>query len=471
MALPQDLADIVGPSHVLTGDDTAPYAMDWIRVYPSSPLAVVRPQNTQQVAQIVRYANDHGVALVPMGGNTGLSGATQANGAVIVSLERMNAIHDIRPAARIAVVQAGAVLSQVHAAVDDHDMVFPVTFGARGSATIGGILSTNAGGSNVLRYGNTRDRVMGIEAVLPDGRVLNAMSQLHKDNSGYDLRHLLMGAEGTLGIITAAVLKLAPKPKAYATAMIAARSLSDALDVLNDLQDATGGGVEAFEYMPRDYVQAHLDHKPNARAPFDEMYDVNIMVEIATTVDDMARPNSAGQISLVSLLEHTLAQFLDRGAILDAVVAQNSAQRAEMWDRREAAAELTLRLPNLVNNDVAVPLDQVPVFLDRADVALRQVDPGLRLMVVSHLGDGNIHYAVSASTADPAIKDAIMQCVEDIVLDLGGSFSAEHGIGKAKLPSMRRRKDPVALSVMGQIKRALDPNNIMNPGKLLPDLD
>jgi len=471
MELPRDLAHIVGASHVLTGDDVAPYAMDWIRLYPSKPLAVVRPQNTQQVAQIVRYANDHHVALVPMGGNTGLSGATQSNGAVVVSLERMNAILDIRPSSRIAIVQAGAILSQVHAAVEDQDMVFPVTFGARGSASIGGILSTNAGGSNVLRYGNTRDRVMGVEAVLPDGRVLNAMSQLHKDNSGYDLRHLLMGAEGTLGIITAAVLKLAPKPKAYATAMIAARSLGDALDILNDLQDATGGGVEAFEYMPRDYMQAHLDHKPNARQPFNQMYDVNIMVEIATTVDAMAQPDATGQIALVSLLEQTLALFLEHGAILDAVVAQNSFQRAEMWERREAAAELTLRLPNLVNNDVAVPLDQVPIFLDRAEEALRQVDPDVRLMVVSHLGDGNIHYAASASTADPQLKDAIMQCVEDIVLDLGGSFSAEHGIGQAKLSSMRRRKDPVAMSAMWQIKRALDPNNIMNPGKLLPKLD
>jgi FAD/FMN-containing dehydrogenase len=468
MTIMQELINIVGEKHVVTGVDLERYSIDWMKQYPSSPIVAVRPASTQEVSEIVQLANKHGIAIVPMGGNTGLTGATQANGAIVLSTERMNAIRSIRKSARIAIVEAGAILANVHTAVDDHDMIFPLTFGARGSATIGGVLGTNAGGSNVLRYGNTRDLVLGIEVVLPTGEIMDLMSELHKDNSGYNLRHLLIGAEGTLGIITAAVLKLSPKPKAYATAMVAVQNLNDALTLLNRLQEETGRAVEAFEYMPRNYIDAHLAHFPAARAPFDEMYDVNIMVELGTTIDALARTNDQGKIIFVDQFETILGEFFEQGMVLDAVVAQNEAQRAEMWQRREAAAELSFNFPNIVNNDVALPLDRVSEFLDRAGQELAQIDPEFKTFVVSHLGDGNIHYVVSASRKDAEVKNAIMETVENIVLDMGGSFSAEHGIGVSKLPSMHRRKDKIALDVMRKIKAVLDPENIMNPGKVLP---
>ncbi|SMO87880.1 FAD/FMN-containing dehydrogenase [Thalassovita litoralis] len=464
----KDLTAIVGDAYVLTGSDTEKWSHDWIRKYHYSPLAVVRPATTQEVSDIVKWANRTGTPLVPISGNTGLAGGGRADGAVMLSLDRMNTIREVRDASRIAIVEAGVVLADVHAAAEQQDMIFPLTFGAKGSAMIGGVLSTNAGGSNVLRYGNTRDLVLGIEAVLPNGEIMNIMSELHKDNSGYNLKHLLIGAEGTLGIITAAVLKLHPKPKAYATAMVAAPSLPAALDLLNRLQEATGGAVEAFEYMPRHHIEAYMQIKPGAREPFDAPYDVNIMVEVGVTAPRDATPGPDGQIPVTGYLEDVLAQMFEEGTVLDAVVAQSQAQRQDMWERREAAAEIAMsRLP-IVSNDIALPLDKVATFLEIMETRLPQVDPAAQPVIVAHLGDGNIHYTVWPGSQDEDVHDAIMEATEEEVLKLGGSFSAEHGIGTSKLPSMRRRKNPVALQTMKAIKAALDPNNILNPGKLLP---
>jgi FAD/FMN-containing dehydrogenase len=464
----KDLTAIVGDAYVLTGSDTEKWSHDWIRKYHYSPLAVVRPATTQEVSDIVKWANRTGTPLVPISGNTGLAGGGRADGAVMLSLDRMNTIREVRGASRIAIVEAGVVLADVHAAAEQQDMIFPLTFGAKGSAMIGGVLSTNAGGSNVLRYGNTRDLVLGIEAVLPNGEIMNIMSELHKDNSGYNLKHLLIGAEGTLGIITAAVLKLHPKPKAYATAMVAAPSLPAALDLLNRLQEATGGAVEAFEYMPRHHIEAYMQIKPGAREPFDAPYDVNIMVEVGVTAPRDATPGPDGQIPVTGYLEDVLAQMFEEGTVLDAVVAQSQAQRQDMWERREAAAEIAMsRLP-IVSNDIALPLDKVATFLEIMETRLPQVDPAAQPVIVAHLGDGNIHYTVWPGSQDEDVHDAIMEATEEEVLKLGGSFSAEHGIGTSKLPSMRRRKNPVALQTMKAIKAALDPNNILNPGKLLP---
>lgn len=469
MSIVNKLKTIVGEDYVLAGDDIGKYATDWLGQYASTPLAVVRPLSTQEVSDVVKLANVENVPIVPMSGNTGLAGGGYAEGAIIVSIERMNKIRDIRPEAKVAIVEAGVILANVHTAADEHDMIFPLMFGARGSAMIGGVLSTNAGGSNVLRYGNTRDLVLGVEVVLPTGEVMDIMSELHKDNSGYNLKHLVIGAEGTLGIITGAVLKLQPKPKAVATAMLACSSLPDALKVLNTLQQETGNCVEAFEYMPANYIESHLEIYPDARAPFDCRYDVNIMIEVASTIKSMADTDAEGKMRWMSLLEDILGDFLEQGIILDAVVAQNEAQRMEMWARREAAAEISLRRRPLVNNDIALPLDKVAVFLDIAEERVRKVCPTATFLEVAHLGDGNIHYVVWPNSNDSAYIDTIMETVEDIVLELGGSFSAEHGIGRSKLPSMRRRKNPVAVSMMRQIKQAIDPKNIMNPGKVIPE--
>lgn len=465
----EKLQAIAGKDHVLTGADMGRFSHDFTRTYHWTPLAVVRPGSTAEVAKIVKLANEARTPVVPVSGNTGLAAGARADGAIMISLERMNRIREIRADARLAIVEAGVILSDIRSAVEDHGLVFPLTFGAQGSAMIGGNLATNAGGSNVLRYGNTRDLVLGLEVVLPNGSVMDLMSELHKDNSGFNLKHLIIGSEGTLGIITQAVLKLVPKPRAYATAMVAAPSLEGALTLLNRLQEATGGAVEAFEYMPRSYVEQHLKIIKDAREPFDVPHDVNILVEVGATSPRDAAVAPDGQIPLTAYLENVLEELFQQGAVLDAVVAQNETQRREMWARREAAAEVTLsRLP-IQNNDIAVPLDKVAIFLERADAMIARIDTGARPMVVSHLGDGNVHYAIWPNTKDPDTMNRLMEGVEEIVLELGGSFSAEHGIGTAKLPSMARRKNKVAMAAMRAIKTALDPNGIMNPGKVLPE--
>jgi FAD/FMN-containing dehydrogenase len=463
------LFTFLDPAAILRGDDMAKWQSDWTHSYHSTPLAVVRPSNTMQVSDIVKWANTTGTAIVPVGGNTGLAGGTQNDGAVMISLDRMNQIDEIRPDARIAIVGAGVILSTLHDAVDAHDLIFPMTFGAKGSATIGGMLSTNAGGSNVLRYGNTRDLCLGIEAVLPNGEIINLMSELHKDNSGLNLKHLLIGAEGTLGLITRAVLKLSPKPRAYATAMVGAQTLGGGLTLLNTLQEATGGAVEAFEYMPQAYIKAHLDMFKTAKAPFDNPHPANFLIEVGATAPHDCAIQSDGSIPVVTQLETSLAALLETNDIQDAVVAQNEAQRRAMWERREQAAEVVLTQGPVIQNDVAVPLDQMQHFLDRASATLAQVDPDATDISVAHVGDGNIHYTVSPSSNDAAHKDKIVEAIEDVVQQICGSFSAEHGIGISKRNSMKRRKDPVALATMKTIKQALDPNGIMNPGKVYPD--
>lgn len=464
-----ELKAIVGDNHVLTGADMVPWKQDWIKKYDSEPICVVRPANTQEVSAIVKFANASRIPIVPVSGNTGLSGGTQCNNGIVLSLTRMNAIREIRPESRVAIVESGVILETLHDAVARHDLVFPLTFGAKGAALIGGVLSTNAGGSNVVRYGNTRDLCLGIEVVLPSGEILDLMSELHKNNSGYDLRHLMIGAEGTLGIITAAVLRLSPNPLAYATAMVATPTLTAALELLNRVQIATGGAVEAFEYMPDVYMKAYAARHPENPSPFDQDHPICVMIEVATTVEQDAKPAQDGSIPLTARLENILGDMFEVGLVTDAVIAQSEAQRASMWQRREAVAEIVLSNPPICNNDVAFPLDKVETFLSRADAAVHAIDPKAKPIPVAHLGDGNIHYAIWMDDGSDAAHDQVMEAVEEIVKELGGSFSAEHGIGLSKLPSMRRRKNPIALQTMRSIKAALDPMGIMNPGKLLPD--
>jgi FAD/FMN-containing dehydrogenase len=462
------LRALLGPAHVLTGPETEAFTREWTRKYRWQPLCVVRPADTAQVAGVLRIAQGAGVAVVPVGGNTGLAGGTKADGAIMLSLERLNRIRALNPAARTVTAEGGVVLSRLHEAAEAEGLYFPLWFGARGSAMLGGALSTNAGGSNVLRHGSTRGLCLGLEVVLADGRVLDLMSGVHKDNTGYDLKDLFIGAEGTLGIITAAVMKLVPAARAHATATLAAPSLPAALDLLHRLQDATGGLVEAFEFMPRSFMTRLGERRPDLGQPFDTIHDVTILVELGATAPRDCTPREDGTVPLTDLLEDTLGTLMEQGAVLDAVIARSDAQRRRMWERREAAAEITLTQTPLVDTDVCVPLDQVAVFLDRAQARLATMDPAATDVTVAHLGDGNLHYTVFPGRDDPAHLDAIREMIEDVVLSLRGSFSAEHGIGLSKLPSMARRKDPVALDVMRAIKQALDPMNTLNPGKTLP---
>ena len=468
MSLVADLKALLGEAHVLTGADLAKYRHEWSGHFHPDPCAVARPGSTAEVSQVLQCAGRHGVAVVPVSGLTGLVGGAMTRGGLMLSVERLNRIRDIRPETRIAVVEAGVVLQRLHEAAEAEGLYFPLWFGARGSAMIGGVLSTNAGGSNVLRYGSTRALCLGLEVVLADGRVLDLMSELHKNNAGYDLRQMFIGAEGTLGVITAAVMKLVPRPLAYATATLAARSLPDALILLNKLQAASGGSVEAFEYMPASYMRRLAEARPDVRLPFDRRYETNILVEIGAVAPRDAVPGVDGTFPIVLLLQEVLAGMMEEGAVLDAEIAQSEQQRLAMWQRRELAAEITLARQPTIDTDVALPLDKVPEFYDRIHARLPALDPGCETLSVAHLGDGNVHFTVFPTRDDPALYDAVVTAVEDVVEELHGSFSAEHGVGLSKLKTMARRKDPVALDVMRAIKMALDPDGRMNPGKVIP---
>ena len=468
MDLLDDLVAALGSAQVLTGSDRASYQSDWTGHYTSDPAAVVRPGSTAEVSTVMQIAARHGVPVVPVSGRTGLVGGAMTSGGLMLSVERLNRIREIRVPSRLAIVESGVVLARLHEAADAKDLYFPLWFGARGSAMIGGVLSTNAGGSNVLRYGSTRALCLGLEVVLVDGRVLNLMSELHKNNSGYDLKDLFIGAEGTLGVITAAVMKLVPRPRAYATATLAAHALPDALTLLNRLQEATGGAVEAFEFMPDSYMRRLAEARPDIRQPFTPRQAVNILVELGATTPRDATPGEDGTVPIVAVLEDVLARMITEGTVIDAEIARTEAQRRAMWERRELAAEITFARKPAIDTDVALPLDKVVTFLDLIHARLPALDPDCETLSVAHLGDGNVHFTVFPTRDDPALYDAVVEAVEDVVQELGGSFSAEHGVGLAKLPSMARRKDPVALDVMRAIKTALDPDNRMNPGKILP---
>ncbi|MGX9356448.1 FAD-binding oxidoreductase [Roseobacteraceae bacterium S113] len=463
-----DLTALIGAKHVLTGTDAARYGKEWTGDYPSMPAAVVRPGSTEEVAAILRHANETRTPVVPVSGNTGLTGGTHAEGALMLSLERMNKIREINPEARTAVVDAGVVLSSVHDAVAEHGLQFPMTFGARGSCMIGGMLSTNAGGSNVLRYGSTRDLCLGIEVVTPAGEIMDLMSALHKNNSGYDLRHLMIGAEGTLGIITGAVLKLSPAPKVRATAMIGLKRVETGLALLHRLQEDSGGAVDALEYMPAIYNRRYDHHHPGTPLPFAEEHPATIMVELASSRPIDVEADGDGRPRLAGMLEDALGRYLDDGMIDDAVVAQNENQRRAFWARREAAGEITFDGTPVVNTDIALPLDRVAEFMDAMEARLPSFEADAESFSVAHLGDGNVHYSVMLNREDAALKDRVVEAIEEEAVSRGGSFSAEHGVGLSKLSTMRRRKDAVSLDVMRAIKAALDPNGIMNPGKVLP---
>ena len=468
MTLISDLTERLGPSHVLTGADMDRYARDWTGAYPGQPVAVVRPADTAEVSACMALAARHGVAVVPVSGNTGLVGGTFTQGGLLLSLERMNRIRDLNPVTRSATVEAGVILSKLHEAAAERGLYFPLWFGARGSAMIGGVLSTNAGGSNVLRYGSTRSLCLGLEVVLADGRVLNLMSALHKDNSGYGLRDLFIGAEGTLGIITAAVMKLVPAPRAYATATLGLRNLGDALVLLNRLQEASGGLVEAFEFMPASYSRRLAHVRPDLGLPFDDIPEVTILTELGATSPALCDVRDDGSVPLTDLLETTVAGLMEDGLIHDALVAQNEAQRRAMWARREAAAEITFAKRPFVDTDIAVPLDCAVDFLTKIHARLQAVEQADEALTVAHLGDGNLHFTVFPVDGSKATYDRVITMIEDVVAELHGSFSAEHGVGLSKLASMARRKDGVALDVMRAIKAALDPEGRMNPGKVIP---
>ena len=467
--------DVLDAGQVLVEtDDLSRYGRDWTGQYSGMPIAVARPSTVQQVSELVKLSAAHGVAIVPVGGRTGLcGGGVPVAGAptLMISMERMNAVRSIDTAARTITVEAGAVLENVQNATLKHGLIFPLMFGAKGSCMIGGNLSTNAGGSNVVRYGNTRELCLGIEAVMPDGTIVTGLHGLRKDNTGYDIKNLLIGAEGTLGIITAAVFKLSPEPIVRATAFLSISTLAATVDVLNRLQDATGGAVEAFEYMPRVMVDTICRSLPDIRQPLDEPAETGLLIEVASSRADDAEMLDDGTVALQNRVLEVLGELMEEEIVVDAMIAQSEQQRADLWVMRESVLEAIMEHGEFYALDISLPLAKVAEFVETMDVFCAPL--GVQPLTVAHLGDGNLHYCLTAAGGHDFASlpiDAVTAQASTLLAELGGSFSAEHGIGQSKLEMMKQLKDPGQLAVMRVLKRALDPQNVMNPGKMVPDL-
>ena len=460
------LAAALGPGGLLTNPaDIAPFGVDWRGLYSNAPRAVLRPRDPASVAEAVRLCAEAGVPVVPQGGNTSLvAGAipSRPGAEFVLSLARLNRVRAIDRAGLSMIVEAGVTLQRAQEAAAEHGALLPLSIGSEGSAQIGGVLSTNAGGNNTLRFGNARDLILGLEVVLPDGRLWNGLRLLRKDNTGYALKHLFAGAEGTLGIITAAALKLYRAPRERRTALCALPGIEAVLDLFARCRDEDESALYAFEYISGPAMALNAKHMPNFRLPFAEPAAHYALVELATT-------RRAG--TLRETLESVLAGALEHDIIADAAIAESEAQRRDFWAMREHMTESQKREGASVKNDVSVPIASIPTLLTRAETMLTQRYPGARMAAFGHIGDGNIHLnVIQPEGEDPAAfgarAEALMEDVNAIVADLGGSFSAEHGIGMIKRPAFAHWRDATEREAMRRIKDTLDPRGIMTPGKL-----
>ena len=469
------LIEICGNAHVLTGDAIEPrYRQDWLGLYESHPLYVVRPDSTRTVAAIMKACAETKTPVIPLGGNSGLTGATiagEAEGILLMSLERMNNVRTIDTDGQVMIAEAGCIIENLHKAADQAGLMFPLVFGAKGTAHIGGALATNAGGLNVIRYGNVRDLCMGLEVVTASGEVMDLLPALKKDNTGYDLINLMVGSEGTLGIITAASLKLVPRPEAYATAMVVVPDVSAALKLMNFLQARTAGRVEAFELFGQlmyDLCVKYLDH---ITSPFSYSPSLSVIVEIAAGSAEDARADADGKLALTAQLEEILAEAFEAGIAEDAVVAYSEAQRRNLWTMREDTLDAMQRHGNWLLSDVSFQVSDLPGAIADLETAFASIAPGPFCIAFGHMGDGNLHSCARPYDEDPKDHpeeaEAIKQALQDTVVKWRGSISAEHGIGTDKQAVMRELKDPVAYDMLKAIKAALDPDNLLNPGKLL----
>lgn len=458
---------IVGPAHCLTApEDMAPYLREWRGLYQGAARLVARPATTEEVAAVVRVCAELGLGVVPQGGGTGLVGGSTAYDAereIVLSLQRLDRIRDIDPIDYAMTLEAGVILKTAQEAAEAVDRLFPLSLGSEGSCRIGGNLSSNAGGLNTVRYGNARDLTLGLEVVLADGRVWNGLNALRKNNAGYDLKHLFIGGEGTLGIVTAATVKLFPRPRQKETAYVAVPDPSAAIRLFAELRAASGDAVSAFELMPRIGVDFALRHTPGLVDPLRERHPWHALAELTSS-----RPGT----DLRAALEATLADALERGDAADAVLAESEAQAANLWRIREGLVEGQRHEGASIKHDVSVPTSRVPAFLAEATPAVERAIPGLRVVAFGHVGDGNVHFNLSQPVgADPAAFlarwEEMNAIVFDVCLRLGGSISAEHGIGRLKRGDLRRAKPAVEIEMMERVKAALDPAGLMNPGKLL----
>ena len=423
---------------------------------------LLKPSDTQAVARVLAVCNETGTALVPQGGNTGLvGGQIPTRGEVLLSLERMTRIRLISPEDNLLIAEAGVVLKRAQQVADAAGRLFPLSLGAEGSCTIGGNVSTNAGGVNVLRYGMMRDLVLGLEVVLADGRVLDLLRGLKKDNTGYDLKQLFIGAEGTLGIVTAAMLKLFPKPHSYATAIAAISDVAAAVGLLHRLQDATGGLVTAFELMHRRSLDLVERHIPGTANPLPHHAGWMVLIEVSNPT----------AFDATDAMQQALAMAMEEGAVSDAAFAKTARDRQALWKLRETLPDAHRADGATIANDISVQPSRIGAFLDAADAAIRSVLASARSYPFGHIGDGNLHYAIKAPGDEAglrAARSALEHAVQEQAARLGGSISAEHGLGLAKNQAILSYKSEAEIGVMRALKRTLDPNNILNPGKVLP---
>jgi len=462
------VAEIVGPTGLLTeAADIAPYETDWRGLYHGRTPFVVRPANTAEVASVVRLCAAHGVGIVPQGGNTSMvGGATPSEDAsqIVLSLARMRRVRDVDAVDMTLTIEAGATWKAAQQAAEGAGALLPLSIASEGSAQVGGILATNAGGNNTVRYGNARDLVLGLEVVLADGSVIAGLRRLRKDNTGYCLRQLFVGAEGTLGIITAAVLRLVPRPVEVEVALCAVPSPEAALDLFTRFQRHDPAAVQAFEYMSGTGMDLVLAHIPGATLPLAERAEHYALVELATP-----RPRAGLRAAMEEVLEMALAD----GIVADAAIAESGARRAAIWRLREEHAEAQRLEGASVKNDVSVPVSKIPDLLRRGRAACESLIPRCRIVPFGHMGDGNIHFNIAQPVgADPAAflarSHEIMDTVNAVVRDLGGSFSAEHGVGRLKTYLMREWRGGAELETMRRIKAALDPAGILNASAVFP---
>ncbi len=460
-------AAIVGPSHALrASQDIAPFVKDHRGLYPGLSALVLRPGSVDEVSRILRLANKTGIAIVPQGGNTGLVGGgvpDQSGRGVVLSLSRLDRIRELDPVSNTMTVEAGVVLQTLHDAAEKADRLFPLSLASQGSCEIGGNLSTNAGGTAVLAYGNARDLCLGVEVVLPTGEVLDDLRKLKKDNTGYDLKNLFVGAEGTLGVITAAVLKLFPKPRGREVSLAGLASPQAALDLYDLARDRAGAELTAFELIAARPIDFALRHIPGAIHPLPGDWPWFVLVEISSG-------RSAQEAR--ATIEDILASGFDAGLVADAAVAGSLAQADAIWRLRESLSDAQRPEGASIKHDISVPVARVPEFIARAEAAVRAVSPDARIVCFGHMGDGNLHYNVSQpeggdTAAHLALYRPMNKAVHDIVRDLDGSISAEHGIGQLKRDELAATAPPVALDLMRRIKAAFDPAGIMNPGKVI----
>ena len=444
-------------------NDMKPFVTEWLKILSGSCEMVVLPSSSSEVAQVVRICNSAGIPITPQGGNTGMVGGAVPDDGIVLGTERLNKVRDLDVENATITVESGCLLADVQSAAAEAGFLFPLTLASEGSCRIGGNIATNAGGNNTVRYGNTREQVLGLEVVLPDGRIWNGLRALRKDNTGYDLKHLFIGAEGTLGVITAAVLSLVPMPLDRVTALAAAQSWDGLLKLFMTMRSRLSSALIAFEVFTELGMKITIEHIHNVSDPFGKTYPLYALIEAVTY---------SGDAAIHVAMEAGLSEALEKGILVDAVLAESGAQAENLWNVREGLPEAQSIETSVIKHDISVPISKVPNFVMKGSAIMAEYIPGARLLPFGHMGDGNLHFNLlqpSEMTREAFLghKLEINRKLHELAISMGGSFSAEHGIGLNKVKDLARYRDDVEIDLMVRIKRAFDPINIMNPGKVI----